>query len=80
MLKLPTHSGFHDLFLKYISNLATLIVPVEGYSRNVSCALNYLCRFLSLISYININEEGYFMYVSFETPTQVVILLQIGLI
>jgi uncharacterized protein YhhL (DUF1145 family) len=33
----------------WLSNLLTLIVPDEGHSRNVSCTLNLISTFVSLM-------------------------------
>jgi len=42
------NNKFNDRF-NWLSNLSILSVPDEGYSRNVSCALNLMSTFLLLL-------------------------------
>jgi hypothetical protein len=41
MLKLPTHSGFHDLFLNLSISLTLLILECENWALSFYCSQNF---------------------------------------
>jgi len=64
MSSIHSNSNRHIVnFLLLLSNLLTLSIPDEGYSRNVSCALNLISTFL--LHHVSIDEMSLF---SLSTP------------